>query len=732
MSIKTYLAMILCIVFYLFPASDSQKSLQISNIGNTSISINGTPGRLLVYGSEAKVLASDSSGNITAASSAVGSGRVVVVAHPDFLLPQKIISSDNDSTLFSWLRWLIDQKKVERIGITGLNNLNELLAGYDSITHYSAKLPEDLSQFTLLIIGLHEEFSSSDQQRLIDFVEQGGSMLCSAMGWVWRQYSADGKKRIPISGFKANRFLEKYGIKAVDGYANSTIYPQTDQRYHLNTKTERIMSIIKSRDSVSVNDVNRLTDFINSKLAELTYPNLLLKSTDLQLLADLFKQRLNNQMPSEKFPVKNSQSYHILLINMINMLMKNADWETIYPIFGEMESEFPGYNSEKPVESLHKLQVIRQNSGRYSTGLYALPGEVIKVEIPESWLERGVNLRIGAHSDYLGKFNSYRSDLKRWPEISYLKPLNQTTNTFHSSHGGIIYLEYPKPSAVIDTLPLIISGRLAVLSDSLSKEISIAPWGELSSQHITITASSAKLKQVGDRKKLLEFWDKAVLAAAEFAGVDSLTQKEMLVPDIQISSGYMHSGHPVVCHMDAVDRMLNLDNRLFTEGSWGLFHELGHNFQQAAYTFDGGGEVTVNFFTLYIMAKVLNLQPQKTSWLLKNELKSYFSQPVSLHRWKENPKTALFTFIPLINSFGWENIKSVCRDLEKQAKQKGSLSDLEKRDGWVRLYSEKCGYSLTHYFAAWGFEFSAELYRELSYLPEWKYSVDSIVLEYAK
>ncbi len=49
-------------------------------------------------------------------------------------------------------------------------------------------------------------------------------------------------------------------------------------------------------------------------------------------------------------------------------------------------------------------------------------------------------------------------------------------------------------------------------------------------------------------------------------------------------------------HLDAAPRMVDLAT-LLSKGEWGLFHELGHNHQSAAWTFDGTGEVTVNLFS---------------------------------------------------------------------------------------------------------------------------------------
>lgn len=58
----------------------------------------------------------------------------------------------------------------------------------------------------------------------------------------------------------------------------------------------------------------------------------------------------------------------------------------------------------------------------------------------------------------------------------------------------------------------------------------------------------------------------------------------------------MHSGYPIMTHLDAAPRMVNLA-ALRSVGEWGLFHELGHNHQADAWTFDGTVEVTCNLFS---------------------------------------------------------------------------------------------------------------------------------------
>ena len=53
-------------------------------------------------------------------------------------------------------------------------------------------------------------------------------------------------------------------------------------------------------------------------------------------------------------------------------------------------------------------------------------------------------------------------------------------------------------------------------------------------------------------------------------------QPQRFVTDRQISLGYMHSGYPIMTHLDAAERFVDLE-RLSTKGDWGMFHEMGHN-----------------------------------------------------------------------------------------------------------------------------------------------------------
>ena len=57
----------------------------------------------------------------------------------------------------------------------------------------------------------------------------------------------------------------------------------------------------------------------------------------------------------------------------------------------------------------------------HSTGLYAAPGEIIRVTVPPEAANRGLGVRIGCHTDSLWHLDAWR----RVPEISRREPLKE-------------------------------------------------------------------------------------------------------------------------------------------------------------------------------------------------------------------------------------------------------------------------------------------------------------------
>jgi hypothetical protein len=124
----------------------------------------------------------------------------------------------------------------------------------------------------------------------------------------------------------------------------------------------------------------------------------------------------------------------------------------------------------------------------------------------------------------------------------------------------------------------------------------------LSGHQVILHVQASAVKDLADPKALLEWWDKAMALEDDLIALRRLAP-ERVVPDRQISAGFMHSGYPFMCWIDPSQKDSVDLAKLTKEGHWGFFHELGHNHQCSAWTFMGQTEVTCNLFSLYVMEK---------------------------------------------------------------------------------------------------------------------------------
>ena len=74
------------------------------------------------------------------------------------------------------------------------------------------------------------------------------------------------------------------------------------------------------------------------------------------------------------------------------------------------------------------------------TGLYAPPGEAVRVTVPAVLVGKEFAIRIGVHSDTLWHLDSWR----RFPEISMQRSLTTPVLIINNPFGGLIYLVVPE------------------------------------------------------------------------------------------------------------------------------------------------------------------------------------------------------------------------------------------------------------------------------------------------
>nr|XP_023423234.1 TRPM8 channel-associated factor 2 isoform X2 [Cavia porcellus] len=253
-------------------------------------------------------------------------------------------------------------------------------------------------------------------------------------------------------------------------------------------------------------------------------------------------------------------------------------------------------------------------------------------------------------------------------------------------------------------------------------EGSPAPWGELATDNIILTVPTANLKSLTDPAPVLCLWDEMMQAIARLAAQPfPFRRPERIVADVQISAGWMHSGYPIMCHLESVEELIN-EAGMRSRGLWGPIHELGHNQQQAGWEFPPHTtEATCNLWSVYVHETVLGIPRAQAHPALspperEKRIKAYLQKGAPLCDW--NVWTALETYLQLQEAFGWEPFTQLFADYQ-------TLSDLPKdKDGkmnlWVKKFSEAVQKNLVPFFESWGWPVQKEVAKSLSHLPSWQ------------
>ena len=305
--------------------------------------------------------------------------------------------------------------------------------------------------------------------------------------------------------------------------------------------------------------------------------------------------------------------------------------------------------------------------GWHSMGLYAPPGQIITVRLPAGAAKSSLQLRIGApQRRALGSRLLAAHARSVTSAVSLASPTTQTVSPF----GGLIYVDNPRPqpgqtvSVDIDSAveaPRFVLGKTTNDQWKTIRD-SPGPWAEIQATQVIITIPSEHIRKLDDPEALAGFWDRVLDACADLAAIPRQRPRpERYVANVQISAGYMHSGYPIMTHLNVADLMIDHPamRAMKREPVWGLFHEMGHNHQSPLWTFEGAGEVTCNLFSRYCLETVCGLPTDKHGKSNPKAVDAYLKSGGDWSRWKSDPFLALAMYDQLKASFGWETYRKV-------------------------------------------------------------------------
>jgi hypothetical protein len=651
--------------------------------GVHEVGVAGVPGPLCVVGRDAFPVVAGSVGKFRAplvAAARWGEGRVVAFGHGGYLHRGTMTQGDTRALVLNAVRWV----GGERVATVRLPDL-------PGTPLADAQWWTQLDGFDVLCVDTHLIRSDAARAAVAAFVKGGGGLVTAGLGWGWSQLNPG--KDLPTE-HPGNRLLGAAGIYWADGTLRA---PTVDRAALAGTHAGRALD----------GKLDAQAGWVLTQAARALPPDDTLLRPKLDALA---------AAPVSKFPVKSGRARLALTMQL---LAREHDVEA-HPA----AAHFPGAVEAEPVA--RTLSIDTGVPGWHSTGLYAAPGAAVSIDVPAAAAGQDLWLRIGAHNDRLWNKPAWR----RAPEICRRVPIAKTATATPSAFGGPVYVEVPRGCG-LGPIDVKIRGAVpapyyvhGVTTPEEWKRVRAypGPWAELQGKNVILTVPSRLVRTLDHPAALMDFWDSVLDQCADLAARPRERERpERLVADIQISVGYMHAGYPIMTHLDAAERMVDLAH--MKRGDWGMFHELGHNHQHRDWTFAGTVEVTCNLFTLYVFEKLCgapaathkSLAPEKRA----QTVAQYVAGGRDFDHWKAKPFLALVMYVQLREEFGWETFRKAFAEYRALPKAERPKNDAEKRDQWLVRFSRATGKNLGPFFRAWGVPTSDAARAEVADLPAW-------------
>lgn len=700
--------------------------------GVREIAAPGVPGTLCVFGEDAFAVVVGKAGRAVepvVAACRLGKGRAVGFGHDGYLSRAALEVADTGRLVLNVVRWAAN-KDAPRVAVRGLPDLLAYLRG-----QAMAAEPLDgddwlqrLRDYDVLCIHAGGLPMPDQAPQLVEYLRSGGGLVTGHTGWGWLQLSP-GKSL--ATDFAATRLLAPGGLIWGDGMLDRTspsgfsAQPLPPALTNASVALDALEAHAAGQRKLSADEIVQASWSV-LRAATVLPPN---DEILLPRLRRLQEQHASEAVPTPDKPLRAEDFLARLALTLQLQDLRRTPPErvTAHPA----AASFPGAVPPDAPRVAKSIDVDTRVPAWHSTGLYAPPGEVIEVEVPETAAGKGLAVQIGCHTDSLWHLDSW----SRAPEIVRSFPIASPIVKAANAFGGLVYIVVPD-RCQLGRLKVTVRGAVEaphfVLGRTTPEEWRDAvrhrpaPWAELECSKVIISLPSQHVRQLDDPVPLMELWSSIVDACASLAAMPlERVRPERFVTDVQISGGYMHSGYPIMTFLDVAPLFADRDGlfaRAAEGGVWGFLHELGHNHQSADWTFDGAGEVTVNLFSLYVLDRVFNVRqgghPAVRPAERERVLHEYFAAP-SFDKWKSNPFLALYMYMQLQEAFGWEAFRKVFAEYRSLPQADRPKTDDEKRDQWLIRFSRTVGRNLGPFFEAWRVPTSEAARAAIADLPVW-------------
>lgn len=362
------------------------------------------------------------------------------------------------------------------------------------------------------------------------------------------------------------------------------------------------------------------------------------------------------------------------------------------------------------------------------TGLYAPPGEIVRVHASSAGVASGYRIRIGTHEDNLLEGRK-KTTWKRFPSVVREFYVNNSTVEIANPFGGMIYIAAPEPpsrrkvsSGTQPRIPRYARFEFIGVVEAPTFELgetkpqawkhlrnAPAPWAQLAGKHFIATVPSEAVRGLEDPKPLVEFWDKTIESLNELSGrEEERDTRECIVFDIDSTGFAGHAGDTIVLPIELVKTFSDL-NYIKKNGSWALFFYLAKNRVRDEWTMGGNKDAPAALLALHCMENATDKKP--SSFFDGRALCSF----ALTHPEDAGTPEIIGSYLLPLEAFGWEPLKKAL-DVYNNAKKPLSGTELEKAESFVTVWSRAAKSNLGPYFENFGIEYSPKLKMRLEKL----------------
>jgi len=706
--------------------------------GVAEIAAPGVPGGIVAIGDGAFPVIAGRSGQTPVVTVAAAEhrqrgrgGRMVAFSHGGYGDAGTLAQADTETFMRNSVRWSAGDRRARRdrpvrVGLLRAEGVRSALGSGFELTTLGGDWLEALGELDV-VVSFQADLDDRQVQGLVRFIERGGGLVAGMTPWGWVQVNRGADPTANLDSNGLNQVAHALGLAWTEDYVSRTgevgflVEETLPEALH----GGRALAMLVG-DADGTAPLDEATRTLASEAALKAVRALPESARSIRQRLDLLlSNRGFEDVPAPDRPLGRDRALaRVLLAHEMRLL------ETLPPQRVRAHPSAAAFPGEVPRDARRMRTTVPIDLARWGwhgTGLYAVAGEVVTIDVPEALVGAGAAVRIGCHTDALWHHDRWQ----RVPEIAGHWPLKAPRTTVASAFGGLVYIDVPNGrSGTVEVrigggvveAPRFVRGRTTAAEWSRARRAP-GPWAELESDKVVISVPSEAVRELEDPEALMELWDRILDTAADLAVIPhERSRPERYVPDVQISVGYMHAGYPIMTHLDAVDDMVSVDNLL--RGSWGLYHELGHNHQDSMWTFDGTIEVTVNLFSLYIGQNVCGHGPREGHPALEQRermMRAFFHdrRGPSWERWANDPFLALIMYQQVQEEFGWDAYKRIFAEYQRIPQRERPRTQQEKRDQWMVRLSRTVGHDLGPFFDAWHVPVTDEAKAQVADLPEW-------------